>query len=817
MAGKGITIMIQGDGEGAAEALRQIEAKMRETGAAGNEMSEQLQVASERVTKALEYAGISFGLHEVVDGIKQMVKSSIDLGMELGHLSKQTGISTENLSVLKYASDQTGVGFESLQKGFKKLSTEMFLYQSGSKEAVKAFGLLNISQRDIASTGGDVWKMLETVSDRMASMPDGWQKNAAATQLFGRAGTELIPVLNQGSAALDEYRSQAEALGIVLDQAGVQKMEELHRESVRVQAGLQGLALELTSVLAPAISNWSQGMEIALGYLREWLNLEDNGKLAAIPQNILNLKDPGATVTEAGQSRTSAEEKIGALEDLHKRKLVSETEFQEKMLALHRQYDQATADESAANATILYRQISSAEQKQEALREKLAKGVVLFAGGNFDAAAQADKATTQAQLAENQKHLDALKAQQAHFLNEMSAAQERVKGDVGPSGAPVPDNSAQLNKIEESNLAIARLMAEEALKDQREIEAVNTAKLRLQVDADRATQAEAKEHGATLLAVLEAQYDSEYDSELNLLAKKHAIEEQTFDAQRAALEKQRTDIEQQRQWEEKGSPRQLELDQQITKVNQELAALAESRAQAEARITTEMNRQKQAGDKAVNDAVRSGKSRSSDTSDAKYLKDQGYDLATSETQTFLSGIENLSGKHPLQRLVDNMIQDLERYTSAIIEHQFIIPMLQQMFGMTSLAGQNPGWLQAVNASTSGLQTQSEDITAMIPGAATGGDIDGLTMVGEQGPELFMPNTPGTVIPNDLLGSLSKGGSGGGAPSVTINNVNNSSQPVTMKQGGVSYDSQARQFIVHTVLEDMQQGGPVSQALRGIGS
>jgi lambda family phage tail tape measure protein len=41
----------------------------------------------------------------------------------------------------------------------------------------------------------------------------------------------------------------------------------------------------------------------------------------------------------------------------------------------------------------------------------------------------------------------------------------------------------------------------------------------------------------------------------------------------------------------------------------------------------------------------------------------------------------------------------------------------------------------------------------IPMAANGGDISGPTIVGEMGPELFIPKTSGTVIPNNKLSSL----------------------------------------------------------------
>jgi lambda family phage tail tape measure protein len=55
-------------------------------------------------------------------------------------------------------------------------------------------------------------------------------------------------------------------------------------------------------------------------------------------------------------------------------------------------------------------------------------------------------------------------------------------------------------------------------------------------------------------------------------------------------------------------------------------------------------------------------------------------------------------------------------------------------------------------------------TAFWGGKADGGDVNGSNsyMVGERGPELFVPNAPGTIIPNNKLGSM------GGGPQVVYN-------------------------------------------------
>jgi len=41
----------------------------------------------------------------------------------------------------------------------------------------------------------------------------------------------------------------------------------------------------------------------------------------------------------------------------------------------------------------------------------------------------------------------------------------------------------------------------------------------------------------------------------------------------------------------------------------------------------------------------------------------------------------------------------------------------------------------------------------LPHFAGGGEPTGLSLVGEEGPELFIPHTPGTIVPNHALSNL----------------------------------------------------------------
>lgn len=253
MAGnKSVTIIIAGEDKSSG-VLDAVEKHLEEVRRHAQDADSAMAKFGATAGRALERLGIAFGVREVLRGMEELVKHSVDLGVELGHLSKQTGISSENLSVLKYAADQTGVSFETFTKGFKKLSETLYEYEHGSKQATQAFSEIGVSQKELKATGGDLYAVMELVADQMAKMPDGFQKNAAATKLFGRAGQDLIPVLDQGGAGIEKFRAEAEDLGLVLDSSTIDKMEELHRSIVSMEGAFSGLALEITSQLAPAL------------------------------------------------------------------------------------------------------------------------------------------------------------------------------------------------------------------------------------------------------------------------------------------------------------------------------------------------------------------------------------------------------------------------------------------------------------------------------------------------------------------------------------------------------------------------------------
>ena len=107
--------------------------------------------------------------------------------------------------------------------------------------------------------------------------------------------------------------------------------------------------------------------------------------------------------------------------------------------------------------------------------------------------------------------------------------------------------------------------------------------------------------------------------------------------------------------------------------------------------------------------------------------------------------------------------------------------------------------------------------AGLPQFANGGMPDGPSIVGEKGPELWMPpQRGGNVTSNAMLSKIAETGGGGGkAPSVTTNIINQSSQPVQAQPSQVDWHGELRQYIISTVLSDHASNGPIAQSMQGM--
>lgn len=136
-------------------------------------------------------------------------------------LSHKIGISKQGFQEWDYIMGQNGMEVEKLQVGLKTLVMQMDAAQDGSEKAQDAFKKLGLSWTD----GNGKLKEQETIMNEaimaLAKMENGTEKARLATELFGKAGMEMMPMLNGGAEGIEELRERAHELGLVISDEAV--------------------------------------------------------------------------------------------------------------------------------------------------------------------------------------------------------------------------------------------------------------------------------------------------------------------------------------------------------------------------------------------------------------------------------------------------------------------------------------------------------------------------------------------------------------------------------------------------------------------
>lgn len=184
----------------------------------------------------------------VVAGLTAVVKTAIDAGDELFNLQAKTGVAANALIAIGNAAKLADVDMGTLGKGLNKLNVNLVKAAEGNEDLSRKFQALGVSVKGADGQVVSSDKALKQIADRFADMPDGAQKAAAAVAIFGKSGAELIPLLNEGSAAMEKFTFK-----VGEDFAA---RSDLFNDTI-TELGIktQGFGLELTDALLPALQS----------------------------------------------------------------------------------------------------------------------------------------------------------------------------------------------------------------------------------------------------------------------------------------------------------------------------------------------------------------------------------------------------------------------------------------------------------------------------------------------------------------------------------------------------------------------------------
>lgn len=328
------------------------------------QFSSAMDKAAYTAERNLRKIGISarLGTAAIAAAFTANVKIALDFSESIGKMSQRLGVSTEAMSKLAYAAKMSDISIETLETSFRKM------YQNAYAGA-DAFTTLGVSVKDSSGRFRNGADIFEELAEKFARMPDSVGKASAAMQIFGKNGSEIIPLLNQGREGLKGFSEEAERFGVVISETAARDAERFNDTMKKGGEILKGLALRIIDFDKAIVSLYANSIgTVAKAFSLIWQSSEDYQKsIDALKKSSEEAANAAGKQAQEYVDSAEAYELAAAAAEKHKKMLEDGEKLTQSMRTAQEKYN----DEMEFYTTLLQGGAISQETYQRAAKKSM--------------------------------------------------------------------------------------------------------------------------------------------------------------------------------------------------------------------------------------------------------------------------------------------------------------------------------------------------------------------------------------------------------------------------------------------------------------
>lgn len=240
--------------------------------------------AAEQRLKSFEsfLTGLGSGLllKKGIDFGKELFGGFVERGDQIKKASDRIGDTAENVSLLGYAAEQSGTNLEGLETGIKKM--QKAIVEGAEHGGEMADALRDVGLEATALSTRTPTDQLFAIGDALEKIDNPAKRAATAMKIMGKSGTELIPLLKDGSKGLRSLMEEGKLAGALVT---AEEAAQSERIGDSVQRTLTAAKYTLQSFFKAIVPHGDEieGASFALlrflKGVREWV--EENRALTA--------------------------------------------------------------------------------------------------------------------------------------------------------------------------------------------------------------------------------------------------------------------------------------------------------------------------------------------------------------------------------------------------------------------------------------------------------------------------------------------------------------------------------------------------------
>ena len=186
-------------------------------------------------------------------GFARLVTGSIEAQASMHDMSTRLGITTEALSRLQYAAEQSGVSASTLNMGLQRMVRRVSEAASGTGEAVKALDELGISAAALEKLAPE--QQFKVLADSIKGVESPADRVRLAMKLFDSEGVALIQTMTEGAEGLNKFAAESDRLGNTIGTNAAAGAKKASDAMTSMRASMSGVINVMAVQLGPTIEN----------------------------------------------------------------------------------------------------------------------------------------------------------------------------------------------------------------------------------------------------------------------------------------------------------------------------------------------------------------------------------------------------------------------------------------------------------------------------------------------------------------------------------------------------------------------------------
>jgi hypothetical protein len=198
--------------------------------------------------------GAAIGAVGGAAGIVTMARNIANASDEIQKMAQRTGLSTEALSELRFAAEQSGASLNLLNPAIRRIQRTVEEASRGLGTYQQALADVGLSYQDLANQSPE--EQFLRVADAISRLRSEQARTTAAFDLFGDSGVQLLPLISGGRRGIEAQRQEARDLGVTISQQQADAAASFNDAMNRFSEAVTSLQRDVVEPLLPAMTRF---------------------------------------------------------------------------------------------------------------------------------------------------------------------------------------------------------------------------------------------------------------------------------------------------------------------------------------------------------------------------------------------------------------------------------------------------------------------------------------------------------------------------------------------------------------------------------